>query len=75
MPGGKGWGARGLPEVSEGCVLAEGGGQMERPRRGRRIDAFKLWCWRTLESPLDCKIKPVILKGNQILNIHWKDGC
>ena len=26
----------------------------------RRIDAFELWCWRTLESPLDCKeIKPV----------------
>ena len=32
----------------------------------RRIDAFKLWCWRTLESPLDCKkIKPVSPKGNQ----------
>ena len=21
----------------------------------RRIDAFDLWCWRRLESPLDCK--------------------
>ena len=21
----------------------------------RRIDAFELWCWRTLESHLDCK--------------------
>ena len=32
----------------------------------RRIDAFKLWCWRTLASPLDCKkIKPVGPKGNQ----------
>ena len=31
----------------------------------RRIDAFKLWCWRTLESPLDCKeIQPVHPKGN-----------
>ena len=30
----------------------------------QRIDAFKLWCWRRLQSPLDCKeIKPV--KGNQ----------
>ena len=28
----------------------------------RRIDAFELWCWRTLESPLDCKIHP---KGDQ----------
>ena len=32
----------------------------------RRIDAFELWCWRTLENPLDCKeIKPVNPKGNQ----------
>ena len=31
-----------------------------------RIDAFELWCWRTLESPLDCKeIQPVHPKGNQ----------
>ena len=21
----------------------------------RRIDTFELWCWRRLESPLDCK--------------------
>ena len=28
--------------------------------------AFELWCWRTLESSLDCKeIKPVNPKGNQ----------
>ena len=26
----------------------------------QRIDAFELWCWRRLESPLNCKeIKPV----------------
>ena len=32
----------------------------------RRIDAFKLWCWKRLESPLDCKeIRPVNPKGNQ----------
>ena len=32
----------------------------------RSIDAFELWCWRRLESPLDCKkIKPVTAKGNQ----------
>ena len=32
----------------------------------QRIDAFGQWCWRTLESPLDCKeIKPVHPKGNQ----------
>ena len=32
----------------------------------RRIDAFELWCWRRLESPLDCKeIQPLHPKGNQ----------
>ena len=31
-----------------------------------RIDAFELWCWQTLDSPLDSKeIKPVNLKRNQ----------
>ena len=32
----------------------------------RRIDAFELWCWRRLESPLNCKeIQPVHSKGYQ----------
>ena len=33
----------------------------------RRIDAFKLWCWRRLlKSPLECKeIQPVNTKRNQ----------
>ena len=32
----------------------------------RRTDAFEVWCWRRLLSPLDCKeIKPVHPKGNQ----------
>ena len=32
----------------------------------QRIDAFELWCWRTLENPLDCKeIQPVHPKGDQ----------
>ena len=32
----------------------------------QRIDAFELWCYRTLWSPLDCKdIKLVSSKGNQ----------
>ena len=34
----------------------------------RRMDAFELWCWRRLESPLDCKeIQPVHPKGDQSL--------
>ena len=32
----------------------------------QRTDAFELWCWRRLLSPLDCQeIKPVHPKGNQ----------
>ena len=32
----------------------------------RRIDDFEVWCWRSLESPLDCKeIQPVHSKGDQ----------
>ena len=32
----------------------------------RRIDAFELWCWRRLLSPLDFKeIQPVHPKGNE----------
>ena len=32
----------------------------------RRIDAFEVWCWRRLGSPLDCKeIQPVHSEGGQ----------
>ena len=32
----------------------------------RRNDGFELWCWRRLESPLECKeIQPVHPRGNQ----------
>ena len=32
----------------------------------QRLDAFELWCWKTLESSLNIKeIKPVNLKGTQ----------
>ena len=32
----------------------------------RRIDAFELWCWRRLLSPLDYKeIQPIHPKGDQ----------
>ena len=32
----------------------------------QRIDAFELWCWIRLESPLDCKeIQPVHPRGDQ----------
>ena len=32
----------------------------------RIINAFELWCWRRLKSPLDCnEIQPVHPKGDQ----------
>ena len=32
----------------------------------QRIDAFEVWCWRRLESPLDCKeTQQVHSKGDQ----------
>ena len=32
----------------------------------QKFDAFELWCWRTLESPLDCKeIQPVHPEGDK----------
>ena len=34
-----------------------------------RINAFKLWCWRRLESPLDCK---EVRRGWQ--RMRWLDG-
>ena len=38
---------------------------IKKAERGR-MDAFELWYWRRLESPLDCKeIQPVHPKGNQ----------
>ena len=38
----------------------------------RRVDAFKFWQEKTLESPLDGReIKPVERKST--LNIYWKD--
>ena len=43
--------------------------------------AQKNWCFwtvvleKTLESALDCKIKPVNSKRKSTLNIHWKNWC
>ena len=36
-----------FPVVMNGCEI--------KKAECRRIDAFELWCWRRLESPLDCK--------------------
>ena len=53
--------AMAFPVVMYGCES-----WMVKKAEWRRIDAFELWCWRTLESPLDCKeIQPVHPKGDQ----------
>ena len=50
-----------LPVVMYGCER-----WTVKKAEHQRIDAFELWCWRRLESPLDCKeIHPVHPKGNQ----------
>ena len=50
-----------FPVVMYGC-----GNWTVKKAEHQRIDAFELWCWRRLESPLDCKeIQPVHPKGDQ----------
>ena len=53
--------AKVFPVVMYGCESWT----TNKPER-RRIYAFELWCWRRLESPLDCKeIQLVHPKGDQ----------
>ena len=50
-----------FPVVMYGCEI-----WTVKKAEHRRIDAFEMWCWRTLESPLDCKkIQPVHSEGDQ----------
>ena len=50
-----------LPVVMYGCES-----WTLKKAKCQKIDAFELWCWRRLESPLDCKeIQPVHPKGDQ----------
>ena len=50
-----------FPVVMHGCE-----GWTVKKAEHRIIDAFELWCWRRLLSPLDCKeIQPVHPEGDQ----------
>ena len=50
-----------FPVVTYGCES-----WILKKAEHRRIDAFELWCWRRVESPVDCKeIQPVHPKGDQ----------
>ena len=37
----------------------------------QRIDASELWCWRTLESPLDCKKIQSVHPNHPKRNQSW----
>ena len=53
--------AMALPVVMYGCES-----RTVKKAEHWRIDAFELWCWRRLLSPLDCKeIQPVHSEGDQ----------
>ena len=42
----------------------------------RRTDAFELWCWRRLESPLDCKeIQRVHSEGDQPWDLFGRNDA
>ena len=50
-----------FPVVMYGCESST-----VKKAEHRRLDAFELWCWRRLLSPLDCKeIQSVHPKGDQ----------
>ena len=50
-----------IPVVMYGCESRD-----IKKGEHQRIDTFELWCWRRLESPLDCKeSKQINPKGNQ----------
>ena len=50
-----------FPVVTYGCES-----RTVKKAERRRIDAFELWCWRRLLSPLDCRdIQPMHSKGDQ----------
>ena len=66
-----------FPVVMHGCER-----RITNQAECQRLDAFELWCWRRLKSPLDCKEIQLVHskenqlvnpKGNVALNIHWKD--
>ena len=41
----------------------------------QRIDAFELWCWRSLlRVPLTAR-RSSLSERKSILNFHWKDWC
>ena len=60
-----------FPVVMYGCES-----RTVKKAERRRIDAFELWCWRRLESPLDCKeIQPVHSEGDQPWDFFGKNDA
>ena len=60
-----------FPVVMYGCE-----GWTVKKAEHRRIDAFELQCWRTLESPLDCKeIQPIHSEGDQPWDVFGRNDA
>ena len=60
-----------FPVVMYGCES-----RTVKKAERRIIDAFELWCWRRLESPLDCKeIQPVHSEGDQPWDFFGKNDA
>ena len=50
-----------FPVVTYGCES-----QTVKKAERQRIDAFELWCWKRLQSPLYCtEIQPIHSEGDQ----------
>ena len=60
-----------FPAVMYGCES-----QTLKKAECRRIDAFKLWCWRRLlRVPWKARRSNQFILKKLVLNIHWKDWC
>ena len=60
-----------FPVVMYGCESWTG-----KKAEHQRLDAFELWCWRRLESPLNCKeVQPVRSKGDQSWVFFGRNGA
>ena len=63
--------ARVFPVVMYGCES-----WTMKKAENRRIDAFELWCWKRLKSPLDCKeIQPVHSEGDQLWDFFGRNDA
>ena len=62
-----------FPVDTYGCEVSD---HKEGCEQKKRIDAFKLWCWkRSLRVPWTVGDQTNQCYRKSILNIHWRDSC